>query len=147
MYSPMIYLLADVFIINTFFQKQLGSGFSPQVASIFKIFNCSVNWLNIKMHSYNFCQYIVKMLVFTKFKETLKKKIRNGMKLTTSEINHDTFPCNITKGTLNWFFIIASHKMTELWKLLYEGYFLINQLLIKKCVLNYTLLYMKLLES
>lgn len=39
------------------------------------------------------------MLVFTKFKETLKKKIRNGMKLTTSEINHDTFPCNITKGT------------------------------------------------
>ena len=53
------------------------------------------------MHSYNFCQYIIKMLVFTKFKETLKKKIRNRMKLTTSEINHDTFPCNITKGTLN----------------------------------------------
>lgn len=110
MYSPMIYLLADVFIINACFQKQLGSGFSPQVASIFKIFNCSVNWLNIKMHSYNFCQYIVKMLVFTKFKETLKKKIRNGMKLTTSEINYDndTFPCNITKGTLNFSLLLLT---------------------------------------
>ena len=62
------------------------------------------------MYSYNFCQYIVKMLVFTKFKETLKKKIRNGMKLTTSEINYDndTFPCNITKGTLNFSLLLLT---------------------------------------